>query len=173
MVCESLCGSGPDYHCHSARPIATRRPDRSGQAGPALGARPSSGTRAGHRSKPGTGASAGGSGASPIGPHGTLRQPTVPSRAVFIRRLFARSPWRLPMRFAISSGGSIGTIKPQQVSARTGTWVYPRAIWLRSTCGATASTRRSGRLAADCEPSSLRRPSLRWSVSAPPLPCST
>ena len=79
--------------------------------GPAPGARPSSGPRHGKVRrggridlKPGTRGPAGGSGASPVGPLGTLRQTATPSRKVSIRRLRARRVTLHQSRPAITSG---------------------------------------------------------------------
>ena len=96
-VCEPLCGSIPIITAISALPSApATRQTAAGMpyTGPALGVRPSfeprhGKIRQGRRIdlKPGTRGPAGGSGASPIGPLRTLRQPATPSRTVSIRRL--------------------------------------------------------------------------------------
>ena len=100
-VCEPLCGPVPiitaisTLHFHAIGPGQTVA--GMPYTGPALGARPSSGPRHGKVRrggridlKPGTRGPAGGSGASPVGPLGTLRQTATPSRKVPIRRLLAR-----------------------------------------------------------------------------------
>src|SRR5215813_15003789 len=80
--------------------------------GPALGARPSFEPRHGKVRrggridlKPGTRGPAGGSGASPVGPLGTLRQTATPSRKVSIRRIRAR---RLQPGVVTESVGCLG-----------------------------------------------------------------
>jgi hypothetical protein len=52
-------------------------------------------------------------------------------------RLFARLPSGLPITLRDQLGRRHRRIKPQQVSRRTGTWAFLRAIWPRSARGAT------------------------------------
>jgi hypothetical protein len=91
----------PDHHSHRHTPRSSRQ-TRATAAGmpytrPVMDARPSFEPRHGEVRrgrhidlKPGTHEPAGGSGASPVEPHRTLRQTAAPSRTVSIRRLGAR-----------------------------------------------------------------------------------